>query len=166
MPEIWERTVATATAADWNFALWRPQAIVINLGTNDWHGVPAKDWTQPVVWNFIVNFTQTYHNLVDRITSEAVYGPSTHIFVAVGPMTMGYLLPAQWVVGNASAKGLKVHLLNQSGFGHGNCGHPSFESDSEIATAAAKIIADKLGWHVQKKNEATTAKDKNFAPGG
>jgi hypothetical protein len=32
---------------------------------------------------------------------------------------MGYLLPAQWVVGNATAKGLKVHLLNQSNFSHG-----------------------------------------------
>lgn len=147
MPEVWERTVASANRADWDFTTWTPRAVIINLGTNDWHGVPAEtDWDEPMVWEFIVNFTQTYHDFVDRITSPAVYGSGTHVFVAVGPMTMGYLLPAQWVVGNASAKGLKVHLLNQSGYSHGDCGHPSFQSDVAIANGAATTIARQLNW--------------------
>ena len=155
MPAIWERTLASATGADWDFSLWTPHAVVINLGTNDWHGVPAeKNWSTPAVWSFIVNFTQTYHDFVKRITSPAVYGPTTHVFVAVGPMTLGYLLPAQWVVGNASAKGLKVHLLNQSGFSHGDCGHPSFQSDVEIASGAASAIARELGWPIAEARES------------
>lgn len=153
MPDVWERTLASANNADWNFASWTPHAVVINLGTNDWHGVPAPNqWTDPTVWTFIVNFTQTYHNFVQHITSQALYGPSTHVFVAVGPMTMGYLLPAQWVVGNASAKGLKVHLLNQSGFSHGDCGHPSFQSDVMIANSAASAIAHELDWPITHRD--------------
>ena len=143
MPEIWERTLASDDKADWAFDAWKPQAVVINLGTNDWHGVP-DDWSTPLVSSFVANFTQTYHDFVDRIVS--VYGPSTHVFVAVGPMTLGYLLPAQWVVGNATAKGQKAHLLNQSGFSHGDCGHPSFQSDEAMAEAAAAAIASELGW--------------------
>ena len=139
--------MASANIADWNFTTWTPEAVVINLGTNDWHGVPTYDhWDQPAIWEFIVNFTQTYHDFVDRITSLAVYGPATQVFVAVGPMTMGYLLPAQWVVGNASTKGLNAHLLNQSAYSHGDCGHPSFQSDEQIATNAATAIARELHW--------------------
>ena len=36
MPEIWERTLASDDNADWAFDAWKPQAVVINLGTNDW----------------------------------------------------------------------------------------------------------------------------------
>merc|ERR1719215_2298633 len=35
MPEIWERTLATDSAAQWNFSSWVPDALVVNLGTND-----------------------------------------------------------------------------------------------------------------------------------
>jgi hypothetical protein len=37
------------------------------------HGCPS-DWSDPHVFAFITNFTQTYHDLVAKITSEAVYG--------------------------------------------------------------------------------------------
>eukprot|EP01047_Picozoa_sp_COSAG01_P079148 COSAG01_NODE_14898_length_1397_cov_2.691845_2_plen_81_part_00 len=53
------------------------------------------------MFEFITNFTDTFHDFVEHVTSPAVYGASTTVFIAVGPMTMGYLLPAQWVVSNA-----------------------------------------------------------------
>jgi hypothetical protein len=33
MPQIWKRTLATASTSDWNFSTWTPAAVVINLGT-------------------------------------------------------------------------------------------------------------------------------------
>lgn len=83
MPEIWERTLATAPSNDWNFSAWRPDAVVINLGTNDWHGCPS-DWSSPTAWKFITNFTTTYIEFVEKIA--AVYTAETHVFIAVGPM--------------------------------------------------------------------------------
>ena len=52
----------------------------------------------------------------------------------------------QWVIGNATQRGLKLHLLNQSNFSHGNCDHPSYQSDLAIAAAAEGQIRTALGW--------------------
>lgn len=35
MPEIYQRTIGTASAADWDFRQNIPDAVVVNLGTND-----------------------------------------------------------------------------------------------------------------------------------
>eukprot|EP01048_Picozoa_sp_COSAG05_P019835 COSAG05_NODE_3215_length_2236_cov_1.485728_1_plen_412_part_00 len=157
MPQIWERTLATdgSLSRRWNFgtsrsaAGWQvPAAVIVNLGTNDWHGVPPpSSWGTPQMQGFLANFTTTYHQLVERIVQ--VYSSQTVIFIAVGPMTMGYLQPALWVVGNATRKGWRVQLLNQSGFSHGDCGHPSWESDRQIAAAARAQIGQALGWDLK-----------------
>ena len=125
-----------------------PAAVIVNLGTNDWHGAPPpSSWGTPQMQSFLANFTTTYHQLVERIVQ--VYSSQTVIFIAVGPMTMGYLQPALWVVGNATRQGWRVQLLNQSGFSHGDCGHPSWESDRQIAAAAGAQIGQALGWDLK-----------------
>ena len=105
-----------------------PQAVVINLGTNDWHGCswPGGQPVPSSTWHFVQQFTASYLQLVETIAS--VYGKGTQIFLGVGPMTTNYQLPVQWVVGNATAQGLHVHFLNQTGFAHGDCGHPSYQT--------------------------------------
>lgn len=61
-------------------------------------------------------------------------------------MTTAYSQPVMWVIGNATAKGKRVHFLNQTGFTHGDCFHPSTQSDAKMATHAAAFIAATLGW--------------------
>ena len=107
MPSIWNRTLGSdaSTEGAWNFSSWIPHAVVINLGTNDWHGCnfPSKNVSNST-WQFVERFTTSYLQLVQRIA--AVYGKATEIFLGVGPMTAGYMLPVEWVVGNATAQGL------------------------------------------------------------
>jgi hypothetical protein len=66
----------------------------MNLGTNDWHGVP-NNGSDPVVVQFVAQFTSAYRAFVDHVTSPSVYGEGVTIFLGVGPMTEGYLQPVQ-----------------------------------------------------------------------
>ena len=84
--QVFERTLGSVDASDWDFSSWVPDAVVINLGTNDWHGVPA-DWSQPGVMDFIRNFTTTYQQFVARLADR--YGDGVEMFLGVGPMTEG-----------------------------------------------------------------------------
>merc|ERR1712061_371535 len=68
MPEIWERTIATDNASRWNFSNWVPDALVVNLGTND-GGTGTT-----------MEFVEAYEKLVHR--AQAVYGNQLHIFLA------------------------------------------------------------------------------------
>ena len=144
MMDVFNRTLASVAQADWSFSAWKPDAVVVNLGTNDWHGCSWPRESDAATDAFIVDFTNSYHQLLRNVTS--FYGKSVQIFLGVGPMTMDYSLPVEWVVGNATADGLHVHFLNQSNFSHGDCGHPSFGSDAKIAAGAGAQIKAALGW--------------------
>jgi hypothetical protein len=115
-----------------------PDAVVINLGTNDFHGWPTSDRA------FLNLFASAYLEFVKLITSDAVYGKNAHLFLAVGPMTTSYLTPVQWVLQNATALGINAHVLNQSHFAHGNCGHPSWQTDAAMAVQAQIDITPRL----------------------
>ena len=80
------------------------------------------------------------------ITSSAVYGPEVDIFLGVGPMTDAYAAPVVEVVANSTARGLKVHFLNQSGVSHSDCGHPSYQADAQLAARAGAFISATLKW--------------------
>ena len=99
----------------------------------------------------------------------SLYGATTQIFLGVGPMTDGYMLPVEWVVGNATAAGVHIHILNQTGFAHGNCGHPSYQTDALMAASAARQIQTTLGWSLSSAAANTpehtlVAKDGALAP--
>lgn len=140
MPEVFRRTLASVNSSDWEYAAWIPDGVVINLGTNDFHGWPETDVAFPQL------FAETYLKWVLHLTSPAVYGPNVHIFLGVGPMTLAYSDPVREVVQNATSQGLKVHFLNQSGVSHGDCQHPSYQSDAILAKSSGAEIATALGW--------------------
>ena len=74
MPALYDRTCFFDSALKWNFARWIPQAVVINLGTNDFSTRPYPD---------SVVFQNAYARLIERVRS--LYSGVT-IFCISGPM--------------------------------------------------------------------------------
>ena len=73
LPEIYQRINPADTASQWDFALWKPDIVVINLGTNDFaHALPDS-----------VRFVTGYANFLKRI---AAYYPGVRIVCLMGPM--------------------------------------------------------------------------------
>ncbi|CAE7037646.1 celE [Symbiodinium natans] len=153
MSTVWLRTVGSLESLNqlmpfqtpednlWDFSRWVPDAVVINLGTND-----HFQW--PVV---VPAFNATYLQLL--LLAARSYGPKTHFFLACGPMTDAYCDNVFWVIDQAREvlPKLKVSFLDQRPFLNGSfgprCGyHPSVEVDSAMAEAAIPIIQEALNW--------------------
>ena len=73
MPAIFHRTLATDGDTRWEWSNWIPDALVINLGTND--GASAR--TPEYLAAYIDLVTEAFAN----------YGPQLHVFLACGPMS-------------------------------------------------------------------------------
>jgi lysophospholipase L1-like esterase len=74
MPALYDRICFNDSSSKWNFSKWIPQAVVINLGTNDFSTMPYPDKNV---------FQTAYQNLIDRIRN-LYHG--VNIFCLCGPM--------------------------------------------------------------------------------
>jgi lysophospholipase L1-like esterase len=74
MPSLYDRTCFNEPNVKWDFARWIPQAVVINLGTNDFSTHPFPDSEV---------FEGAYNTLIARVRS--LY-PDVTIFCVIGPM--------------------------------------------------------------------------------
>ena len=57
LPSIYPRAIATSSSsATWNFTTWTPDALVVNLGTNDFSTDPKPDQTTFTDGTFSIDF--------------------------------------------------------------------------------------------------------------
>ena len=138
MPEIYQRTLATVAGSRWDFSSWVPDAVIINLGTND--HLPAEP--APVDEEFVA----AYVKMVE--TAAARYGKDrTHFFLACGPMSEAYCDEVITVLRNVTAMGIQASFLDQRGLiKDACCGHPSVSDDMRMASKGALFIKKILHW--------------------
>ena len=74
MPSLYDRTCFSDSTKKWDFASWVPQAVVINLGTNDFSTHPYPDSAV---------FQEAYLRLIRRVRLQY---PDVEIFCICGPM--------------------------------------------------------------------------------
>lgn len=122
----------------WNIQKWKPDVVVVNLGTNDFSFEIDKN-----------QFMEKYKRLINHIRnkySEAI------IFCAIGPMN---LIPGKYinkVVKELNNEGdINIYYLefeaqngNEDGLGWG--GHPSIKTHEKMAIILAEEIKNKLNW--------------------
>jgi len=156
--DIWTRTLATvgslntsdphgtAPANEWDFSKWTPDAVVINLGTNDHLGTNASTAKSEA-------FVKRYEELVGA--ASKAYGESTQFFLACGPMASDFCAEVKTVIASVTASGIKAYLLNQVEFEDGKnstygkvCayGHPGSQIDAAMATNGSAFIKTAMGW--------------------
>ena len=152
MSDVWKRTLATVPSTDpsdphattpeneWDFHSWRPDAVVINLGTNDQlHARPE----------LVSSFNATYLELVLAANEaysmgEDSIGPT--FFLACGPMSSEYCPNVEWIIDQVGLRGVHAVLLNQTGFACSCCGHPGSVADAAMADAAVALIRSTMHW--------------------
>lgn len=150
MSDIWLRTLASTPSGNasdphgtvaenrWSFKSWKPDALVINLGTND-HLTDGGGSRIP-------EYNRTYLGLVKA--AAAAYGAETRFFLACGPMTENYCHQVHWVIHQAQAAGIKAHFLDHRGFDcpENCCGHPGAASDHAMATTTMTRLNEVMDW--------------------
>lgn len=153
MGQLYPATLPEYDHAEWDYNLWTPDVVVINLGSNDFMlGDPGE-----------APFIQAFRNLLSVVRNRY---PSAHIFTALGPMltekegparnVKGLTLSRQWmtrIVWELQSEGdSRVHFIEfppQSPLfdGVGCDWHPSLKTHRKMASQLAAAIAGVLHWH-------------------
>ena len=149
MPELYLRTLPTRSASRWDFTTWTPQAVVINLCTNDFgDGVPDR-----------AAFVDAYLDLVRLVRRNY---PSALILCTLGPMLSDdwpvgerQLTTARDYIGEVVASMTKagdervafLEFAPQDGStGYGCDWHPSAETQARMGAQLAAALRARLGW--------------------
>jgi len=143
MPTVYARTLASRAESTWDFATWQPQAVVINLGTNDAStmGDPGMPYRMAYL-SFVRALRQRY--------------PSAFIVLSIGPMLDGANLTAirghlQAVIQTRQGEGdtkmsyLEFPVQVQSD-GYGCDYHPSPATNAKMAALLVTELKKQLGW--------------------
>jgi len=141
MPAYYLQTLGGESySRDWDFTRWAPNAMIINLGTNDFGHDSGPAWVALFVATyvaFVQNATKLYNN------------PTLPVFVAQGPMNDGAPLndALTTVISQLTAAGNKAYFLDLRGPPNDGCGgHPGVQGHRQMADMAIPQIAKVMGW--------------------
>lgn len=141
LPELFPRAIPDEVGSTWGFA-WQPDAVVINLGTNDFStdGDPTES-----------EFVGAYVALLESVRSAY---PNALILCTVAPLlsgaelaeVMGYI--DQAVVARAAAGDVNVRSIDLyvDAVGWGCDWHPSIATHELMGGKLADALRDELNW--------------------
>jgi lysophospholipase L1-like esterase len=144
LPTYYERTLPARATSQWNFGAWQPQAVVVNLGTNDFS--TASDPTEE-------QFEQGLGALLERIRGSY---PDALILATVGPLLSGTdlstarmyinaVVAARTAAGDAKIKSFELAPTNAAD-GYGCDWHPSLRTHQIMADALVTQLRAELDW--------------------
>ncbi len=147
MPILWQRTLPTDPSSMWDPTQWVPDAVVVNLGTNDYGAAGADPTTA---------FTAAYTSFVATLRKPY---PKAHLFLAVGPMLSGTpYAEVKGAIGSVistrkSMGDTRVHLVEfptqdckSDGSGCGCDYHPNIAEQAAMAKILEGAVTTALGW--------------------
>lgn len=136
---FYPRTLALAPESAWSFAEWPVDAVVINLGTNDFSTTP---------WPSEATFVDGYVKMMAEVRTHY---PGAHIFAMAGPLLFG---PAESYIRAAVTRmqetDERVHFVPiAADLGPAQMGcdfHPNAAGHRRIAEQLIPAMAAQMGW--------------------
>ena len=151
MPDYFPNTFYGERLA-YNFSSWAPDAMVIDLGTNDMGAIRKLGPTGMARFtNETVQFMKTATTLYNK--------PDIEFFLTAGPMENASMPGTVAAVAQGIAEGMKVTFVNMttacyaarqhgnSDFCDGCAGHPGIEGHRGMYEAAWPVIGRVMGWN-------------------
>lgn len=149
VPKLFLRTIDSDSSSSWDFSRYTPDAVVVNLGTNDYSTPPHP---------YKVIFVDGYLKLIHQI--REAYGEQVQIFCIVGPMIdepcYSYVKEAvetQKILNRDS----RIHFigipksilsLNRD---YGAAGHPGGDGQKKMAQIVAPVISTVMDWSYSRE---------------
>jgi len=134
-PKIYPRTIASDTKTSWDFD-WKPDAVVINLGTNDYstNPQPPRDI-----------FETGYYNFINYIRSK--YPQNLRLFLVCGPIIGNPCCEyIQEVAGNIGATYINMQNILTYPNDYGCDGHPNIYGHKKMYDVAFPVIQKVMQW--------------------
>ena len=125
-----------STLPTYPFEEFKPNAVICNLGTNDYSTEPSPP--QHV-------FEQGYRGLIKQI--REAYGESVPLFLVCGPMITGECCTYVQNIVNMEPNTYYINLQNILETQEIGCdGHPNVQGHQKMAYLSLPIIQNVLGW--------------------
>lgn len=149
IPKLYDLALPNDPQSKWDFARWKPQVVVVNLGTNDFgpRNPTEKEW-QDAAREFIQRLRKNY--------------PDCHVFLAVGSMMSDAWPPDRKALSTIrqyntgvveelkKAGDKKVHYVEfapqDMKNGIGADWHPSVKTHRLMADVLTAAVKKELGW--------------------
>lgn len=140
-PEYYDKILPDQGNSPWDFSSWQPQAVVINLGTNDFS--TAQDPSE-------AEFTTAYESFLRHIRSKYA---GALILCTVGPLLGGtdlatakdYIAKAILALGDSKIKAFDLAPTDPAD-GYGCDWHPSLKTHQKMGTQLTAELQAELGW--------------------
>jgi lysophospholipase L1-like esterase len=143
MPNRFNRVFDEKEQPIWDFSLWKPDVVVINLGTNDFSTQPFPDKKQ---------FQDGYEKLINEVQKQ--YG-EIPVFCIVGPMIdepcysyvkeMVDSFRNNYQKKNVYFVGIPTYLMDPEK-DLGSDTHPNYKGQRKMAAHVLPVMASILGW--------------------
>ncbi|MBD3919711.1 acetyl xylan esterase [Paenibacillus sp. PR3] len=140
MPELFLRTLPSSADSAWDLQSWIPDAVVINLGTNDF----SVDSLDPVLYR------HTYREFLGTIRNSY---PNAYILCTIGPMNLKPVPYIQEIVNElqrtAGDKQIGFFAYPEQDIeanGIGGDWHPSLKTHASMAELLTRELRERLGW--------------------
>lgn len=136
MPSYFDRTVHNDEASKWDFASWTPEAVVINLGNNDYSTKPQPDHEL---------YVGRYLEFIARLRS---YYGNVPVFCMGRELYMPHIADMVKRANEAGDKNVFLVTYSHDGEkdGYGCALHPSVKSQQKIADALLNGMRAALNW--------------------
>ncbi len=148
MPDRFNRVFDEKELPIWNFSKWKPDVVVINLGTNDFSTQPFPDKAV---------FKAGYEKLINEVKKQ--YG-DVPVFCVVGPMTdepcYSYVkemvedFRSVYQRKNVYFVGIPTYLMNPEK-DLGSDTHPNYSGQRKMAAHVLSVISSILEWEYDGK---------------
>jgi len=134
MPARYDSAVPTETSSPWNFSQYTPDAVIINLGTNDYS--TKGDPGQP--------FVDAYVSFLAHVRSKY---PKAYVFCLIqwsgSDVNINAAVDAEKATGDGAIESFDINVTNG---GSGCDGHPDVAKDAAMGDKLAGEIRRVLGW--------------------
>jgi hypothetical protein len=140
MPDLYDRTCCYDSTGKWDFTRWVPQAVILNLGTNDFSTQPHPEKTV---------FQDAYIGLIRRILDQYA---GVKVFCVCGPMIgepcLGYIREVATQLRNGGEEvyfiEVKSSIMTTADWG---CDwHPNVKGQRKIAGVIVPVIRNAMNW--------------------
>jgi lysophospholipase L1-like esterase len=148
--ELYDLALPVDKASTWDFSKWIPDAVIINLGTNDFGpGNPDEKMWTTAYQNFVAHIRKNY--------------PKAHIFLAVGSMMsdawpkdrnalttiknyINSVIDAEAKAGDKNIHFLEFTPQDGTADGLGGDWHPSLKTHQKMADKLVEALKKELKW--------------------
>lgn len=143
MPLIYGKTAVNESDEEWDFSVWQPDLIVINLGTND------NVWTKGIDER-VDRFGSAYYDFIKQVRAA---NPNAYIICSLGVLGNDLFPEIEKQVrsysedtGDDRIAAFEFDMQDGQADGFGSGYHPSAKTHQKMADKLIPFISEVMGW--------------------